>query len=277
MINRSAFVVLGAVTLAACSGPAELSVSEEAGLEDKLEVVPEVLNRLQVGEETIEFARVDDAGESAFLLIDKGPIHVRWGALDRVLTVGEELTVLEQFFALAPEHEIPHPALVEFHELQTAALGRADAAIHRPELGPDPVLEKTNIAGCKASIFPASENPWFDVAQRGPSTSEVICTMGGLCNQFTRAEMVVGTCALGADGQFGGATWGYGYKSQNERDFHHAAGGLLGVNQKVRVYWQGAFGAGADNARMLSIDSTVIAGSLTVSVHSATRVGPIVP
>jgi hypothetical protein len=162
--------------------------------------------------------------------------------------------------------------------VQTAALGRADNAIQRPELGPDPVFDKDTIADCAIKVFPTSEETWLNKAQRGPSTALSICTVSAvLCNQFTARHMVVGTCALGTTGQFGLTNWGYGFRSEGDRNFNHVNGGSMGVNTKVRVYWQGQFAAGAEKARMLSIDNTVAVGSLTVSVHSATRLNAIVP
>jgi hypothetical protein len=276
---RNAFIAMGIAALVGCSGPSEPSVSEEFGPGEKTEAVSEVLNRIEVGGATIEFTRVEGAAEPAFLLIEKAPVELRWGAVDRVMAVKEELTLLEQFYALAPADATPHPALVEFHELQTAALGRADTAIHHPELGPDPVLEKTTIADCAFTVFPSSEDPWFDKFQRGPASSSAICTTSAvLCDRFTTQDMVVGTCALGADGgEFGSTHWGYGFRSEGERDFTHVDGGSLSSNLKTRVYWEGSFSAGADRSRMLSIDNTVSSGSLTVSVHSATRIGPVVP
>ncbi|HEY3493450.1 MAG TPA: hypothetical protein VGK73_02140, partial [Polyangiaceae bacterium] len=251
--------------------------NDAADQQAAIQVVPEVLNRFTIGDEAIEFSRVEDEdGTPGYVIVQQAPSNLTSGLFDRVLNVEEDLTLLEKFYAIAPEHEAPNPALVELHTQQVRALGRADAGIRRIALGPAPLVDKDAVSTCVANVFPSSEAPWSNVLSRGPGNILSVCTLAATaCNQYTTMAMVGGSCTQGTAGT---ASPGYSYKSQGGSWRTVVLSTNMRVNQKIRVYWESSLPT-VSKPRVLQMSNSVLTGvgNMTVTVHSATRVGPIVP
>jgi len=207
---------VGAISLlAACSGaepgapaqgePSDVAEANSAG---------RVLHEFQAGEEVVSFVEYEDeSGGSTVMLGEEYSAFAKSTLSDRALeAAGEPLTMLEMFYALAPEGEVPDAALVEAHEAETAELGRVSDEVINVGIDVTAPVEKS-AASCEAFIYDLSgQIAGSYYGSRGTmdnaSGSNYLC-LYGMCSYYTTSYTRSGACNESNVTMSARGVWGY--------------------------------------------------------------------
>lgn len=114
-----------------------------------------VLHTVETGGETIQISKfTTPEGQEAIMMREEGSAYQQ-PLLDALLEEHGPLTTLETIYALEPDAETPHQAILDVHAKEAAALGRTDLAVQRVQFDVDAAVEKSfSTTACSNAAYP---------------------------------------------------------------------------------------------------------------------------
>jgi hypothetical protein len=179
-----------------------VSIDEHQLLEQQdnaVEADEEVLHTFSAGETKLSFVRYTLADQSTQLMMrEDASAFAKQSIVDRLESEVGPLTLLELFYAFAPDDAAPHQALVSQHEVGSLGLGRDDAAVKRVRGQVDLQVEKS-VAACEGWVYASTGDVCFGGwSSRGKRTSvtgsQGVC-LNDDCGLFTLLPNTSGACS----------------------------------------------------------------------------------